>query len=139
MLAYTAMCLTWPEAVQIYWSKESFYMWKEFNSHRTARGHQYGCRFKVWGHHYGGCDVYLWKASLCKQKSQRRHFTYQSWPFSPKILNSFKFPKLVYWKTWLYDCQKDIIEYKHHRSFAHKLESYTWNLSSCLFSISAYS
>ena len=38
-------------------TKESFYIRKEFNSHRIGLGHQHGRRFIVLGHQYGCRDV----------------------------------------------------------------------------------
>ena len=38
-------------------TKESVYIRKEFNSHRTGLGHQHGRRFIVLGHQYGRRDV----------------------------------------------------------------------------------
>ena len=38
-------------------TKESIYIRKEFNSHRTGLEHQYGRRFIVLGHQYGRRDV----------------------------------------------------------------------------------
>ena len=38
-------------------TKESFYIRKEFNSHRIRLGHQHGRRFIVLGHQYGCRDV----------------------------------------------------------------------------------
>ena len=38
-------------------TKESVYIRKEFNSHRTGLGHQHGRRFIVLGHKYGRHDV----------------------------------------------------------------------------------
>ena len=38
-------------------TKESVYVRKEFNSHRTGLGHQHGRRFIVLGHQYGCRDV----------------------------------------------------------------------------------
>ena len=38
-------------------TKESVYIRKEFNSHRTGLGHLYGRRFIVLGHKYGRHDV----------------------------------------------------------------------------------
>ena len=48
---YSLFSLTWPASMQIYWKKESVYIRKEFNSHRTGLGHKHGCRFIVLGHH----------------------------------------------------------------------------------------
>ena len=44
-------------------TKESVYIRKEFNSHRTSLGHQHGGRFIVLGHQYGRRDV-MWKHSI---------------------------------------------------------------------------
>ena len=44
-------------------TKESVYIRKEFNSHRTSLGHQHGRRFIVLGHQYGRRDV-MWKHSI---------------------------------------------------------------------------
>ena len=44
-------------------TKESVYVRKEFNSHRTGLGHQYGRRFIVFRHQYGRRDV-MWKHSI---------------------------------------------------------------------------
>ena len=38
-------------------AKESVYIRKEFNSHRTGLGHKHGRRFIVLGHKYGRRDV----------------------------------------------------------------------------------
>ena len=38
-------------------TKDSFYIRKEFNSHRIGLGHQHGRRFIVLGHQYGCRDV----------------------------------------------------------------------------------
>ena len=38
-------------------TKESVYIRKEFNSHRTGLGHKHGRRFIVLGHKYGRHDV----------------------------------------------------------------------------------
>ena len=38
-------------------TKESVYIRKEFNSHRTCLGHQHGRRFIVLEHQYGRRDV----------------------------------------------------------------------------------
>ena len=38
-------------------TKESIYMWKEFNSHRIFLVHQHGRRFIVLEHQYGRRDV----------------------------------------------------------------------------------
>ena len=38
-------------------TKESIYIGKEFNSHRTGLGHQHGRRFLILGHQYGCRDV----------------------------------------------------------------------------------
>ena len=38
-------------------TKESVYIRKEFNSHRTGLGHQHGRRFIVLEHQYGRRDV----------------------------------------------------------------------------------
>ena len=38
-------------------TKESVYLRKEFNSHRTGLGHKHGRRFIVLGHKYGRYDV----------------------------------------------------------------------------------
>ena len=45
-------------------TKESVYIRKEFNSHRTGLGHQHGHRFIVLRHRYGRRDV-MWKHSIC--------------------------------------------------------------------------
>ena len=45
--------------------KESFYIRKEFNSHRISLEHQHGCRFIVLEHQYGRRDV-MWKRSIGK-------------------------------------------------------------------------
>ena len=37
--------------------KESFYIIKEFNSHRAGLGHQHGRRLTVLGQQHGGRDV----------------------------------------------------------------------------------
>ena len=47
-------------------TKESVYIRKEFNSHRTGLGHQHGRRFIVLGHQYGRRDV-MWKHSIGKR------------------------------------------------------------------------
>ena len=44
-------------------TKESIYMWKEFNSHRIFLVHQHGRRFIVLEHQYGRRDV-MWKRSI---------------------------------------------------------------------------
>ena len=50
-------------------TKESVYIRKEFNSHRTGLGHQHGHRFIVLGHQYGRhgvmCKHYHWKEIYC--------------------------------------------------------------------------
>ena len=45
-------------------TKEIICIRKEFKSHRTGLGHQYGRRFIVLGHQYGRRDV-MWKHSIC--------------------------------------------------------------------------
>ena len=52
-------------------TKESVYIRKEFNSHRTGLGHQHGCRFIVLGHKYGRHDV-MWKHIRELQQQLRR-------------------------------------------------------------------
>ena len=44
-------------------TKESVYIRKEFNSHRTGLGHKHGRRFIVLGHKYGRHDV-MWKHTI---------------------------------------------------------------------------
>ena len=44
-------------------TKESVYIRKEYNSHRTGLGHQHGRRFIVLEHQYGRRDV-MWKHSI---------------------------------------------------------------------------
>ena len=44
-------------------TKESVYIWKEFNSHRTGLGHQHGRRVFVLEQQYGPRDV-MWKRSI---------------------------------------------------------------------------
>ena len=44
-------------------TKESAYIRKEFNSHRTGLGHKHGRPFIVLGHKYGCHDV-MWKLSI---------------------------------------------------------------------------
>ena len=46
--------------MQIFGTNESFYIRKEFNSHKTGSEHQHGRRFIVLEHQYGRCDVF-WK------------------------------------------------------------------------------
>ena len=60
---YRVFSLTWPASMQIYWTKESVCIRKEFNSHRTRLGHQHGRRFIVLGHQHGRRDV-MWKHSI---------------------------------------------------------------------------
>ena len=43
--------------MQIYWTKESFYIRKELNSHRISLEHQHGRRFIVLEHQYGCRDI----------------------------------------------------------------------------------
>ena len=52
-------------------TKESVYIRKEFNSHRTGLEHQHGCRFIVLGHKYGRHDV-MWKHIREVQQQLRR-------------------------------------------------------------------
>ena len=47
----------------IFGTKESFYIRKEFNSHRIVLVHQYGRRSIVLEHQYGRRDV-MWKHSI---------------------------------------------------------------------------
>ena len=54
---YRVFSLTWPTSMQIYGTKESVCVRREFNSHRIGLGHQYGRRFIVLGHQYGRRDV----------------------------------------------------------------------------------
>ena len=54
---YRVFSLTWPASMQIYGTKESVCIRKEFNSHRIGLGHQYGHRFIVVGHQYGHHDI----------------------------------------------------------------------------------
>ena len=49
--------LTWPAFMLIYRTKESFYIRKEFNSHRVFLVHQLSRRFIVLEHQYGHGDV----------------------------------------------------------------------------------
>ena len=60
---YRAFSLTWPVSMQILGTKESVYIRKEFNFHRTGLEHQHGRRFVVLGHQYGRLDV-MWKHSI---------------------------------------------------------------------------
>ena len=56
--SYRAFSLTWPASVcKFIRTKESVYIRKEFNSHRTASEHQHGRHFIVLEHQYGRCDV----------------------------------------------------------------------------------
>ena len=52
-----AFSLTWPASMQIYGTKESVYIRKEFNSQRIVLVHQHGRRFIVLEHQYGRRDV----------------------------------------------------------------------------------
>ena len=52
---YTAFSLTW--LCKFIGTKESVYIRKEFNSHRTCLVHQHGRRFTVLEHQYGHRDV----------------------------------------------------------------------------------
>ena len=54
---YRVFSLTWPASMQIYGTKESVCIRKEFNSHRTGLEHQHGRRFIVLEHQYGRRDV----------------------------------------------------------------------------------
>ena len=49
--------------MQIFETKESVYIRKEFNSHRSGLGHKHGRRFIVLGHKYGRYDV-MWKHTI---------------------------------------------------------------------------
>ena len=55
--SYRAFSLTWLTSMQFIGTKESVYIRKELNSHRTGLGHQYGRRFIVLRHQYGRRDV----------------------------------------------------------------------------------
>ena len=56
--SYGAFSLTWPASVcKFIGTKESVYIRKEFNSHRTASEHQHGRHFIVLEHQYGRRDV----------------------------------------------------------------------------------
>ena len=54
---YRVFSLMWPAYMQIYGTKESVCIRKEFNSQRTGLGHQHGRRFIVLGHQYGPRDA----------------------------------------------------------------------------------
>ena len=54
---YRVFSLTWPASMQMYGTKESVCIRKEFNSHRTGLAHQHGRRFIVLGQQYGRRDV----------------------------------------------------------------------------------
>ena len=57
--------MTWdlrPATVHIYWNKESFYIWRTFNTHGTGLEHQHSRRFIGLEYRYGCRDV-MWK--LC--------------------------------------------------------------------------
>ena len=56
-LSYRAFSLTWPASMLIFRTKESFYIRKEFNSHRIVWVHQHGRRSIVLEHQYGRRDV----------------------------------------------------------------------------------
>ena len=73
-------------------TKESIYIRKEFNSHRTALGHKHGCRFIVLGHKYGHHD-FMWKHTISYNKSLI--VIISAVPVSPKdSINCFKRIKL---------------------------------------------
>ena len=61
---YRVFSLKWPPSLcKFIGTKESVYIRKEFNSHRTGLGHQHGRRFIVLGHQYGCRDV-MWKHAI---------------------------------------------------------------------------
>ena len=62
-------------------TKESVYIRKEFNSHRTSLGHQHGRRFIVLGHQYGRRDV-MWK-HYTSRLSPDQSFETLAWPSLP--------------------------------------------------------
>ena len=59
-------------------TKESVYIRKEFNSHRTGLGHKHGRRFIVLGHKYGRHDV-MWKHTILVKYLSRPGFCYGLW------------------------------------------------------------
>ena len=66
IMQYSVFSLTWPASMEIHGTKESVYIRKEFNSHRTGLEHKHGCRFIVLGHKYGNHDV-MWKTQYFRQ------------------------------------------------------------------------
>ena len=54
---YRVFSLTWPASMQIFGTKESVYIRKEFNSHGIDLIHQHGRRFVVLERQYGRRDV----------------------------------------------------------------------------------
>ena len=61
--SYRAFSLAWLTSMQIFGTKGSVCIRKEFNSHRIGLGHQHGRRFIVLRHQYGRRDV-MWKHSI---------------------------------------------------------------------------
>ena len=59
--------LTWPASTQISWTKESVYIRKGFDSHRTGLEHQHGRCFIVLGDQYGPRDMP--KRSISKSRN----------------------------------------------------------------------
>ena len=83
-------------------TKESVYVRKEFNSHRTCLGHKHSRRFIVLGHKYGRHDV-MWKHNLksllnsssanlyTRAQNDVRYITFSiTWPASRQIYSNRK-------------------------------------------------
>ena len=65
-------------------TKESVYIKKEFNSHRTGLGHKHGRRFIVLGHKYDRYDVMwkhnsFWTQEIFSKRGFLRHECWWKW------------------------------------------------------------